>query len=89
MKEHPISKSQERALRVLSLGTADTYPAARALLSAQDFAEDGLPTGHTWRSAAKLTDDELVAARSSTRDTYRADEGTETLWQAYGGHPIE
>jgi len=62
MREHPISKSQERALRVLGLGEADTYPVAREMLATVTANTDGIPTGHTWRSAAKLSDDELVTA---------------------------
>jgi hypothetical protein len=61
MSETPISKSQIRALKVRGLGVATTYEQAAAILENALLPRDGVPDGHTWRSAAKLSDQELSA----------------------------
>lgn len=61
MSETPISKSQIRALKVRSLGVAPTYEQAARILENALLPRDGVPDGHTWRSAAKLSDQELSA----------------------------
>ncbi len=61
MSETPISKSQIRALKVRSLGVATTYEQAARILENALLPRDGVPDGYTWRSAAKLSDQELSA----------------------------
>ena len=58
----PVSKSQARAMKLAGLPAADSYAAAAATLKAAGFEADGIPMGHTWRTAAKLDDSELLAA---------------------------
>jgi hypothetical protein len=70
----PISKSQKRALTLVGLAPAATYDAAATALDAANFRRDGIPTGHTWRSAAKLSDAELLAG--ITLDPRRFDDMT-------------
>lgn len=56
----PISKSQKRALELLGLPSANSYQAAARSL--ETIARpDGIPQGHNWRTAAKLSDAELIA----------------------------
>ena len=56
----PVSKSQKRALDLLSLPATDSYQAAARSL--ETIARpDGIPQGHNWRTAAKLSDAELIA----------------------------
>ena len=60
--ETPISKSQTRAMSLLGLVSADSYEAAASALETAGYRRDGIPAGQTWRSAAKMSDTELVAA---------------------------
>ena len=61
MSETPVRKSQIRALNVMGLGTASGYEQAAQILEDALLPRDGVPDGHTWRSAAKLSDQELSA----------------------------
>lgn len=61
MSETPISKSQIRALRVKELGSPSGYEQAAQILENALLPRDGVPDGHTWRSAAKLSDEQLSA----------------------------
>ena len=61
MSETPISKSQIRALKIRGLGVVSTYEQAAQILENALLPRDGVPDGHTWRSAAKLSDQELSA----------------------------
>ena len=58
----PISKSQTRAMKLAGLTTVDTYEAAASALETARYRKDGVPQGHTWRTAAKLSDADLLAA---------------------------
>ena len=60
MADFPISKSQSRLLSLLNL-TANDYTDAAQQLQARGFEADGIPAGHDWRSAKKLSDAELLA----------------------------
>jgi hypothetical protein len=60
--ETPISKSQTRAMKLAGLGVVDTYEAAASALETARYRKDGVPHGHTWRTAAKLSDADLLAA---------------------------
>ena len=65
------SKSQIRAAKVLGIAVDpinDEYADVAARLAATWMPEDGIPSGHTWRSAAKLSDDELVKLLKSELD---------------------
>lgn len=57
-----ISKSQTRAMKLAGLATVDTYEAAACLLETARYRKDGIPQGQTWRTAAKLSDADLIAA---------------------------
>ena len=57
----PISKSQTRAMKLAGLGTVDSYEVAATALETAGYRKDGIPQGHNWRTAAKLTDSELMA----------------------------
>ena len=59
MAETPSSKSQNRTMRLYSLTSDGTYMHAASVLQASGLPADGLPAGHTWRSAGKLSDAEL------------------------------
>lgn len=82
MKETPISKSQERAIRLLGLTNAAGYAQAAEVLEVQGFRRDGLPINETWRSAAKLSDSELVA---KLHDSRSADETEDNVIDGQGG----
>lgn len=56
----PVSKSQQRVLSLLSLSASDSIDAQQRLQAA-GFEPDGVPQGHTWRTAARLSDAELLA----------------------------
>ena len=64
MSKTPISKTQIRALAILGLSTVavDGYKEAGAILEIANAPFDGIPAGHNWRSAAKLTDEQFRAA---------------------------
>jgi hypothetical protein len=57
----PISKSQTRAMKLAGISTVDSYEAAATALETAGYRKDGIPQGHNWRTAAKLTDGELIA----------------------------
>ena len=57
----PISKSQQRLTQLLSIQTDGTYDMAARALDAAGLPKDGIPSGHTWRTAGKLSDAELLA----------------------------
>ena len=82
MKETPISKSQERAIRLLGLANAAGYAQAAEILEAQGFRRDGLPMNETWRSAAKLSDQELVVKLNNDRTSSEIEE---TVIDGQGG----
>lgn len=57
----PVSKSQARALRILGLAATDSYKVAATSLENAGYRPDGIPQGHTYRTAAKLSDADLTA----------------------------
>jgi hypothetical protein len=59
--ETPISKSQTRAIKLVGLGAVDGYQAAATALETAGYRKDGIPQGHNWRTAASLTDADLIA----------------------------
>ena len=59
--ETPISKSQTRAMKLAGLATVDSYEVAATALETAGYRKDGIPQGHNWRTAAKLTDADLIA----------------------------
>jgi len=61
MSKTPISKSQKRAMELLGLASVDGYSEAASALEAAGCYRDGIPAGQTWRTAAKLSDADLVA----------------------------
>ena len=60
MSKTPISKSQKRAMDLLGLASVDGYSEAASALEAARCYRDGIPAGQTWRTAAKLSDADLV-----------------------------
>jgi hypothetical protein len=62
----PVSESQKRAMALLNVTLTETpcYARAAAALEAKGLGVDGsgIPAGHTWRTAKKLTDAELLSA---------------------------
>jgi len=68
----PTSKSQQRAMRLLGLTAVESYEAAAAVLENArvypGYEPDGVPVGHTWRTAAKLTDAQLLEALGVERE---------------------
>jgi len=67
------SKSQKRAMNLLNItASGDDYADAKAALEAAGLPGDGLPNGHNWRSAGKLSDDELVKLLNASRPDYAA-----------------
>lgn len=61
MAEHPIGKTQQRVLDLVGLSCDGTYDHAARTLEAAGLPRDGIPSGQTWRTVAKLADTELVA----------------------------
>lgn len=61
MKNTPTSKSQTRAMSLLGLAVGDSYEAAALALENAGYRRDGIPAGQTWRSAAKMTNNDLLA----------------------------
>lgn len=59
--ETPTSKSQIRAMKLMGIQAADSYQSAAAALEAAFCRPDGIPQGCTWRTAAALSDAELIA----------------------------
>lgn len=68
MSKTPISKSQKRAMNLLGLTMADGYHATAAVLEAAGYYRDGIPARHTWRTAAKLSDADLIAGLKQIYD---------------------
>jgi hypothetical protein len=64
----PISKSQARLIALAGITTADNYSAASEALVEAGFSGSGVPAGGTWRTAAKLIDEQLVAATKIDRN---------------------
>jgi len=68
----PISKSQQRAMRLLGLTAVESYDAAATALenarAYPGYERDGVPVGYTWRTAAKLTDAQLLKALGVRRE---------------------
>jgi hypothetical protein len=60
--ETPISKTQKRAMSLLNLTPVSGYQAAAEALETAGYRPDGIPQGMTWRTAAKLSDAELIAS---------------------------
>lgn len=48
-------------MKLAGLGTVDSYEVAATTLEIAGYRKDGIPQGHNWRTAAKLTDSELMA----------------------------
>ena len=48
-------------MKLAGLATVDSYGVAAIALETAGFRKDGIPMGHNWRTAAKLTDSELLA----------------------------
>lgn len=72
----PISKSQARLMTLAGITSDDNYSAACEALIEAGFSGSGVPAGGTWRTAAKLTDAELIAStRRSTETPDVADYG--------------
>jgi hypothetical protein len=73
----PVSKSQKRAMSLLGITEPNYYADAAKALEAKRVEGDGIPAGHSWRTAAKLTDAELLAELAATevmRDEQRSAE---------------
>ena len=68
MSKTPISKSQKRAMGLLALASVDGYKEAGEALEAVDCYYDGIPAGHNWRSAAKLSDANLLVGIKKVYD---------------------
>ena len=68
------SKAQSRAMRLLSIESDGTYEHTSGVLAAAGYPADGVPSQHTWRSAAKLSDTDLVALLRAecTKQSYAA-----------------
>jgi hypothetical protein len=60
--ETAISKTQKRAVKLLNLQAGDTYESAKLALETAGFRGDATPNDKTWRDAAKMTDEQFVAA---------------------------
>jgi hypothetical protein len=77
MADTPISKSQVRALIVLGLYASSDYNSAASALENAGFPADGVPCGHTWRTAKKLNDDQLRQVLNASRSANDVDYETE------------
>ena len=49
-------------MKLAGLATVDNYQAAATALETAGYRKDGIPQGHNWRTAAKLSDSDLMAA---------------------------
>ena len=58
----PTSNSQARLLKLLNASVPGEYSEAAKLLESLGMRRDAIPQGGTWRTAKKLSDDELLAA---------------------------
>jgi len=56
------SKSQKRLAGLVGVAGFQCYADATRSLEAAGYAGSAVPAGHSWRSAAKLNDAEIVAA---------------------------
>lgn len=63
-----ISVSQKRVMRLLNLAPVVCYQDATAALEAVEMEGSGIPHGHTWHAAAKLSDEQLLAAIGWTEE---------------------
>ena len=70
MSNTPTSKSQTRAIAILGLGASDSYQSAASTLENAGYRPDGIPQGHTWRAAAKLSDADLIAGLTIDYSVY-------------------
>jgi hypothetical protein len=61
MAETPISATQSRVVALLGLETDGSYAHASHVLAAAGLPSDGVPSGHTWRTVKKLSDDAFRA----------------------------
>jgi hypothetical protein len=61
LMETQISKSQKRALEILKLAPTSDYQVAAKTLERAGYLPQGIPVGHSWRTAAKLSDADLIA----------------------------
>jgi hypothetical protein len=66
----PISKSQERAMKLAGLSPVRTYEEAKTALEAAGYSETGIPAGETWRTAAKISDAALLTAITLPADRF-------------------
>ena len=57
----PSSKSQSRLMALVGIAANDSYQASALALEAAGYVRSGIPSG-TWRTAAKLTDTQLISA---------------------------
>ena len=48
-------------MKLAGLATVDSYEVAATALETAGYRKDGIPVGQTWRTAARLTDAELLA----------------------------
>lgn len=73
------SASQRRAMTVLGIAfdVNDSHETASRKLEAVNVPGDGIPFGHDWRSAKKLSDPDLVAELKNTKRIL--DEASEIL----------
>lgn len=60
MAETMTSKSQARACKIANLKPGETYDETKDILISAGLQGSGIPNGHTWRTAKKLSDDELL-----------------------------
>jgi hypothetical protein len=58
----PASKSQTRLLKLINATVSDDYATNAITLEKAGFIASGIPAEHTWRSVAKLSDSDLLAA---------------------------
>lgn len=64
------SKTQARVLKLIGRNVPENYEDAARLLEDARLPSDGMPRGATWRSVAKMSDDELVAALRIKREPH-------------------
>lgn len=48
-------------MKLAGIGTVDGYQAAATALETAGYRKDGMPQGHNWRTASKLSDADLIA----------------------------
>lgn len=79
--ETPTSKSQIRAMKLAGLMSVEGYEAAAAALESAGFIRDGIPAGQTWRSAAKLSDADLIAGIKASERIDRSGDHRPHIYQ--------